>query len=248
MKKCLPNIIKRPEKDLLFRPFYPARRRIQENRWRKWAHIPMISPKMSAGDKEKNKGLWSLAGPTLFAIYPACVRQAGRLAVFGLARRCWGLSGNTIQQFSLRRADGSAQFLQGTKKAGGIYNEGEGCRRKGGCYPALLASGESKAGQHRIVTEIFVCFRKPASGENSRRSGGNKTCRQGARGEIRTSILRQNQRGKLWVQKIGRMPAEKEFLIRRRPGPAGGGQRRPARKIRPCSTRRSRYRLVPDRR
>ena len=235
MKKCLPNIIKRPEKDLLFRPFYPARRRIQENRWGKWAHIPMISPKMSAGDKEKNKGLWSLAGPTLFAIYPACVRQAGRLAVFGLARRCWGLSG-------------SAQFLQGTKKAGGIYNEGEGCRRKGGCYPALLASGESKAGQQRIVTEIFVCFRKPASGENSRRSGGNKTCRQGARGEIRTSILRQNQRGKLWVQKIGRMPAEKEFLIRRRPGPAGGGQRRPARKIRPCSTRRSRYRLVPGRR
>lgn len=218
MKKCLPNIIKRPEKDLLFRPFYPARRRIQENRWGKWAHIPMISPKMSAGDKEKNKGLWSLVGPTLFAIYPACIRQAGRLAVFGLARRCWGLSGNTIQQFSLRRADGSAQFLQGTKKAGGIYNEGEGCRRKGGCYPALLASGESKA------------------------------CRQGARGEIRTSILRQNQRGKLWVQKIGRMPAEKEFLIRRRPGPAGGGQRRPARKIRPCSTRRSRYRLVPGRR
>lgn len=173
-EKYLPNIIKRPEKDLLFRPFYPARRRIQENRWRKWAHIPMISPKMSAGDKEKNKGLWSLAGPTLFAIYPACVRQAGRLAVFGLARRCWGLSGNTIQQFSLRRADGSAQFLQGTKKAGGIYNEGEGCRRKGGCYPALLASGESKAGQHRIVTEIFVCFRKPASGENSRRSGETK--------------------------------------------------------------------------
>lgn len=248
MKKCLPNIIKRPEKDLLFRPFYPARRRIQENRWGKWAHIPMISPKMSAGDKEKNKGLWSLAGPTLFAIYPACVRQAGRLAVFGLARRCWGLSGNTIQQFSLRRADGSAQFLQGTKKAGGIYNEGEGCRRKGGCYPALLASGESKAGQQRIVTEIFVCFRKPASGENSRRSGGKQNVpARCTRGDTDKHFTAESA-GKLWVQKIGRMPAEKEFLIRRRPGPAGGGQRRPARKIRPCSTRRSRYRLVPGRR
>lgn len=81
---------------------------------------PNDFPKMSAGDKEKNKGLWSLVGPTLFAIYPACIRQAGRLAVFGLARRCWGLSGNTIQQFSLRRADGSAQFCKEPKKRGNL--------------------------------------------------------------------------------------------------------------------------------
>ena len=179
---------------------------------------------------------------------PPCVRQAGRLAVFGLARRCWGLAGNTIQRVLLEPGRRLCAIFARDQKVGENYNEREGCRRKGGCYLALLASGESKAGQRRIVPEIFVCFRKPAAGENSRRSGGNKTCRQGARGEIRTSILRQNQRGKLWVQKIGRMPAEKEFLIRRRPGPAGGGQRRPARRIRPCSTRRSRYRLVPDRR
>ena len=68
------------------------------------------------GIKRKTKDYGALRVQHFLRPIPPCVRQAGRLAVFGLARRCWGLAGNTIQRFSLSRADGSAQFLQGTKK------------------------------------------------------------------------------------------------------------------------------------